>query len=312
MELIRGLYNLRPHHKHCVATIGNFDGVHCGHQAVFRNLQQHAEKYQLPTCVISFEPLPNEYFNAERAPARLSSFREKVLAMRSQPVDRLLILPFNKHLATQSAETFIHNILLEHLAIRHLVVGDDFRFGADRRGDFELLQHQGEQHQFSVESTQTLRMAETRVSSTHIRELLADADFDRVETLLGRPYQIDGRVIVGQQLGRTLGFPTANLNIKRNKTPIKGVFAIEAVERDGSRHQGMANLGTRPTVDGIKTVLEVNLFNFSKTIYGEHLTIIFRHKIRDEKRFDSLDDLKAAINNDRCIATQFFTANPKN
>ena len=306
-EFIRGLHNLRSEHRGCVATIGSFDGVHLGHQAILRQLIATAKAQQLPAVAIVFEPQPHEFFAPEKAPARLMRLREKVQALWAAGVDRVLCLNFNQSLRELSAEQFIDRVLVQGLGIKHLVVGDDFRFGCDRRGNFALLQAKGGELGFAVSDTHTLEVGGERVSSTRIRQLLEVGDFTRAAQLLGKPYRIHGRVVYGKQLGRQLGVPTANVELRRYRSPLHGVFAVSVDFVDGSRCQGVANVGVRPTVDGDKKpLLEVHLFDFSRTIYGSVIDVIFHCKLRDEKKFNSLDELKAQLQIDIAQGKQFF------
>ncbi|PUA27966.1 MAG: riboflavin biosynthesis protein RibF [Cellvibrio sp. 79] len=306
---IRGLHNLRPWHRGCVATIGSFDGVHLGHQAILRQLLAVARQHQLPAVVIIFEPQPHEFFSGDKAPARLMRVREKVQALLAAGVTRVFCLQFNEQLRSLSAEEFIEKILLDGLGIKHLVVGDDFRFGCDRRGDFALLQRVGAVRGFEVTDTCTLEIDGERVSSTRIRQLLEAGNFAGVEKLLGRPYSISGRIVYGKQLGRQLGVPTANVHLRRYKSPLHGVFTVTVTFSDGSVHNGVANLGVRPTVNGVKKpLLEVHLLNFSRTVYGAMINVAFHTKLRDEKKFNSLDELKAQLQTDIAQAQQFFAA----
>jgi riboflavin kinase / FMN adenylyltransferase len=306
-EFIRGLHNLRPQHKGCVATIGSFDGVHLGHQAILRQLILVARTLGVPAVAIVFEPQPHEFFAGEKAPARLMRLREKLDALWAAGIDKVLCLNFNQTLRSLSAEQFIERVLVQGLAIKHLVVGDDFRFGCDRKGDYNLLQAKGKEFGFAVSDTHTLEMDGERVSSTRIRQLLEVGDFVTAEKLLGKPYGIYGRVVYGKQLGRQLGVPTANVNLRRYRSPLHGVFAVIAIFTDGAQVQGVANIGVRPTVNGLrKPLLEVHLFNFSRTIYGEVIDVVFHHKLRDEKKFASLDELKAQLQTDIADAKAFF------
>jgi riboflavin kinase/FMN adenylyltransferase len=304
---IRGLHNLRPWHRGCVATIGSFDGVHLGHQAILRQLIEVARQHQLPAVVIVFEPQPHEFFSGDKAPARLMRLREKVQALLAAGIERVLCVQFNEALRSLSAEAFVEKVLLDGLAIRHLVVGDDFRFGCDRRGDFALLQKIGSERGFGVTDTCTLEINGERVSSTRIRQLLEVGDFAHAEILLGKPYSISGRIAYGQQLGRKLGVPTANVHLRRYRSPLHGVFTVTAKFVDGSAHQGVANVGVRPTVTGDKRpLLEVHLFNFSRKVYGAMIDVIFHTKLRDEKKFNSLDELQAQLQLDITQAQDFF------
>lgn len=309
VAFIRGLHNLRPWHRGCVATIGSFDGVHLGHQAILRQLIQAAMAHQLPSVVIVFEPQPHEFFSGEQAPARLMRLREKVQALLATGVDRVLCVRFNNSLRSLSAQQFIEHVLVRGIAVKHLVVGDDFRFGCDRKGDFSLLQTMGKAHGFSVSDTCTLLLHGERVSSTRIRALLEQGEFTQVAELLGHPYSITGRVGYGQQLGRKLGVPTANIHLWRYRSPLHGVFAITASLHDGKVCQGVANVGVRPTVSGDKKpILEVHLFDFSAVLYGTLMTVVFQKKLRNEQKFASLDALKTQLQIDITQAKHFFTS----
>lgn len=304
---IRGLHNLRPWHRRCVATIGSFDGVHLGHQAILHQLTGIARQHCLPAVVIVFEPQPHEFFSGDKAPARLMRLREKIQALLAAGVDRVLCLQFNQALRSLSAEAFVQTILLDGLDIKHLVVGDDFRFGCDRRGDFALLQQMGDEHGFAVTDTCTLQLDGQRISSTRIRALLEQGDFAAAETLLGKPYSISGRITYGQQLGRKLGVPTANVQLRRYRSPLHGVFAVSVSFNDGSSYYGVANVGVRPTVTGDKKpLLEVHLFDFSEKVYGAQITVVFHTKLRDEQRFNSLDELQAQLQQDIARGKDFF------
>jgi riboflavin kinase/FMN adenylyltransferase len=306
MELIRGLHNIRPRHSGCVATIGAFDGVHQGHQAVIRRLKEKSAELGLPSLVITLEPLPREYFAPAQAPARLMSFREKAVALREQGVDRVLRVRFDQELSQVPAEIFIEDIFHRQLGIKYMIVGDDLRFGHERRGDVQLLRRMGAELGFEVSDTETVSVDDERASSTRIRTALENGDFALAERLLGRPYAITGKVVYGKQLGRMLGAPTANLQLHRIKSALSGVYAVE-VKLGEETLYGVANVGSRPTIDhGLTAILEVHLLNFSRDIYGKTLDVVFRKKLRDEKKFGSLDELKAAIHNDIDTAQQFF------
>ena len=307
MRLIRGLTHLEPLQNGCVLTIGNFDGVHLGHQAIINKLAQKAIKLNLPVVVMIFEPQPMEYFSQNNAPARLMRLREKVLQFKQLPVDNLLIIKFNKNFANLEPEAFIDNILLNTLNVKHLVIGDDFHFGKARRGNFALLKETGLKAGFTVENTQTHLLDNMRISSTAIRDALSDGNLALAEQLLGRPYAIYGRIEHGEKLGRTLGFPTANIRLFRKNTPIQGDFAVEMTGIDNRNLQGVANVGTRPTVSGDShAILETHLFDFDKEIYGQPVAVHFKKKLRNEQRFVSLDELKTQINLDITSAQRFF------
>ena len=311
MEFIRGYHNLRPQHRGCVATIGNFDGVHLGHQTVLGQLSEKAAELGVPSVVISFEPYPMEFFAPDKAPARLTRLREKVRALTRYAVDRMLCLNFDADFAAQPPEEFIQHVLIDGLNVRYLVVGDDFRFGKDRAGDFDLLRKMGEQHGFQVVNLHTFAIDGERVSSTRVREALAKGDMAQAEQLLGRPYRMCGRVAHGDKRGRTIGFPTANIHLHRNTTPVKGVFAVEMFGIEGEPVQGVANIGTRPTVDGTRSLLEVHLFDFNADIYGQYVNVEFVRKLRDEERFDSFEELRKQIDIDAENARTFFAQRNK-
>ncbi len=308
MELIRGLHNLRPRHRGCVATIGNFDGVHLGHQAVLGQLAEKAEQLGLPTTVVTFEPHPQEWFFPDRAPPRLTRLREKLTALRRYSVDRVLVLRFDARLAAMEAAAFVERILVGGLGVRHVVVGDDFRFGRNRAGDFAFLRAMGARHGFDVVAMHSFRIDGERVSSTRIREALAAGDMDTAEKLLGRPYRMCGRVAHGDRRGRDIGFPTANLHLHRRASPVLGVFAVEVFGVPGEPVPGVANVGVRPTVDGTRALLEVHLLDFAGDIYGRYVQVDFLHKLRDERRFASFDALRAQIRRDVEAARAWFAA----
>jgi riboflavin kinase/FMN adenylyltransferase len=308
MELIRGLQNIRSEHNGCVATIGNFDGVHLGHQAVLEQLAEKAVELGLPTVLITFEPQPMEYFIPDKVPARLTRFREKMLALQRYSVDRVCCLSFNNKLANLSAEDFIEQILVQKLNVKYLVVGDDFRFGLNRTGTFDMLVTAGEKFGFQVVSMHTFEIDAERVSSTRIRTALEKGDMARAEKLLGRSYRMSGRVAHGEKLGRELGFPTANIHLHRHASPVQGIFVVEVFGLDKEPLQGVASVGTRPTINETKALLEVFLFDFDQDIYGRHIQVSFLKKLRDEEKFDSLEALKNQIQDDVEKAQAYFAA----
>lgn len=308
MEVIRGLHNLRPRHRDCIITIGNFDGVHKGHQVILRHIREKARELGLPSLLICFEPQPEEYFDPVNAPARLTRLREKLLLLQEHGLDRVLCLKFNDRTRNMSARDFV-NLLVDDLGVKYLVVGDDWKFGYDRTGDFAMLQQAGLEHGFAVTKRNTLTFADLRVSSTRIRECLAEGNFVLAEQLLDHPYSIMGKVVYGRQLGKQLGFPTANIQLHRYRAPIEyGVYAVEVHGLD-KLYRGVANCGVRPSVNGDTPtpILEVHLFDFSGEIYGKGVKVIFRHKIRAEKKFENLEELKAGITSAIESARQFFS-----
>jgi len=308
MELIRGLQNIRSKHHACVATIGNFDGVHLGHQAVLGQLAEKAAELSLPTVLITFEPQPMEYFVPDKVPARLTRFREKILALQRYSVNRICCLSFNNKLANLTAQAFIEQVLVGKLGVKYLVVGDDFRFGLNRAGTFETLVEAGKKYGFQVVSMHTFEIDSERVSSTRIRVALEKGDMSSAEKLLGRRYRMSGRVAHGEKLGRELGFPTANIHLHRHASPLQGIFVVEVFGLDEEPLQGVASVGTRPTINETKALLEVFLFDFNQDIYGRHIQVSFLKKLRDEEKFDSLDELKMQIQQDVEQAQAYFAA----
>ncbi|PID44288.1 MAG: bifunctional riboflavin kinase/FMN adenylyltransferase [Proteobacteria bacterium] len=313
MRLIRGLHNLTPFSNGCVATIGNFDGVHKGHQKILSQVKAVAAARGVPSVVMVFEPQPREYFSQGDVPSRLMRFREKLSHLARQNIDVVLCLQFNERLRSLSAAEFVQQILVDKLALKHLVVGDDFRFGCDRKGDFSMLQQAGERQGFSVENTRTVIVEGERVSSSRVRVALEQHQFRLVEALLGYPYSITGCVVHGQKLGRQLGVPTANVAPGRKVLPLQGVFAVRV--RLVGKHNyyctagqerawfGVANIGMRPTVKGIAPSLEVHLFDFSVQdsggeLYGQHIQVAFLQWLRSEIKFDGIASLKLQIERD--------------
>jgi riboflavin kinase/FMN adenylyltransferase len=307
MRLIRGLSQLEPFKNGCVLTIGNFDGLHLGHREVIKKLAERGKALGYPVVAMIFEPQPLEYFLGDNAPSRLMRLREKVIGFSTLPVDNLLIVRFNRYLANLEAERFIDEILIKKLNIKHLVIGDDFHFGKARRGNFAMLKEKGKRLGFAVEDTGSFHKAGHRVSSTLIRDALSEGDLALAEQLLGHGYSICGRVVHGQKRGRTLGYPTANIQLFRKNTPVNGVFAVTMTGIDNLEIKGIANVGTRPTVDGgSRAILETHLFNFDKEIYGRYVEVHFKQKIRDEMRFQSLAKLKAQIEHDVAETKKIF------
>ncbi|MFT7372185.1 MAG: riboflavin kinase/FMN adenylyltransferase [Oleiphilaceae bacterium] len=310
MRLLRGLHNPSYNEAKCVATIGNFDGVHLGHQAIIQQVVTKAEKLGVPSVVIIFEPQPLEFFQGSAAPARLMRFREKYQALSSFGLDYVFCLKFDSKLSQLSAESFVETVLVSHLKVCHLVVGDDFHFGGDRKGDFALLQSLGQIKGFSVENTPTLFESDAcseRISSTFVRALLAESKFAAAQNVLGRAYSIAGRVIHGQKLGRQLGFPTANIALHRINAAFTGVYAVKVCLQSGEHVLGVANIGVKPTVGNFLPSLEIHLLEFNSSIYGEYLNVTFCEKLRNEQRFKNLDALKEQINKDINDARSYFS-----
>ena len=301
MELIRGLNQLSSKHKPSVASIGNYDGVHLGHQHVIKTLLAKSQELNAPSTVITFEPLAKEYFAPELT-ARLSSVEERARLLFELGVDRVLCIEFNAEFSSYSPEGFIRDVLLDGLGVKYLCVGDDFRLGKDRAGDFALLKNAGNQYGFDVTAHETFELDGQRVSSGRLRDALSDSNFELAEKLLGRPFIISGHVKRGRQLGRTIDFPTANIGLAGFTSPISGVFSVTVIHPEYGVIPGVANVGKRPTVDGNENRLEVHLFDFEADIYGDYLEVRFDSKIRDEKKFAIMDSLKEQIKRDAQIA----------
>ncbi|MFZ3042771.1 MAG: bifunctional riboflavin kinase/FAD synthetase [Thiobacillus sp.] len=305
MRITHGFTPLGTPHA---VTIGNFDGLHLGHQAMLARLQDVAQARGLPSCVLSFEPHPREFFTPEQAPARLSSLREKAECLQRMGIDRLHVFRFDRAFSALSAEAFIEQVLGTTLQARYVLVGDDFRYGAKRAGDFALLERLGHTLGFDAEFLPTVEVAGERASSTAVRQALATGELEHAARLLGQPYSISGRVVHGDKLGRDIGFPTANIQLKHNRPPLLGIFAVEVYGLNGEPLPGAASLGKRPTVKNPDAVpvLEVHLFDFNAEIYGRRVRVDFLHKLRDEKKYPDLDSLVAQIRRDVDNAKQFL------
>lgn len=295
MEFIRGLSNLRAAHSGNVLTIGNYDGLHLGHQAVMARLRELAAETALPAMVMTFDPSPAEYFAREDPPARLSSLREKIIDVGAQGMDRYLCVRFDRRFSQLSAAAFVDKLLVARLGARVVLVGEDFRFGRDRGGDVEMLARAGRRLGFAVAPLPTVEVAGARVSSTRVRAALAAGEVDRATDLLGRPYRMCGRVVAGARLGRTLGVATANLRITRRPAPRYGVYAARVRLADGRVLPAAASLGVRPTVAGTQVLLEAHLLDFAEDIYGQHLEVRFQAFLRDEQRFEHTEALRQAM-----------------
>ncbi|QRN04269.1 bifunctional riboflavin kinase/FAD synthetase [Legionella sp. MW5194] len=305
MRLLRGI-SFNSFVQGSVVTIGNFDGVHLGHRALLTQLRRQAEQRNLPSVVILFEPQPGEYLHPETAPARLSTLREKLALVKELGIDYVYCLRFNQSLATLAADEFAQTYFFKRLSMRFLLVGGDFRFGYKRQGDIHLLRQMAKTRNCTVETVEDYTVRGVRVSSTRIRQLLAEASLDEASLLLGRTYSLCGRVSRGEGRGRQWGIPTANLSGRRANLPLQGVFCVKVRRQNGQVIEGVANLGRRPTVDGSHVVLEVHLFDFDGNLYGEFLQVFFLHKLRDEKKFSSIDELIAQIQDDIVAAKAAF------
>lgn len=312
MKLIRGIHNLTAKHRGCVLTIGNFDGVHLGHQSVLQQVVDQAKALGVLSCVMLFEPQPREFFSLQAGcvpPPRLTNLGEKYRQLARLGIDQVLVVKFNHYFASLSSERFIEDLLVKKLDVNLLIVGDDFRFGAKQQGDFNFLTKHAP---FTVLNTKSFLITMTdriRVSSTAIRAALANGDLATASMMLGRPFSISGKVGHGQKLGRTLQFPTANIALKRLTAPLTGVFAVRVYGAAATPVNAVANVGIRPTVNGEKPRLEVHLFDFEANLYGYQLEIQFLHKLRDERTFDSIAALKQQIEKDAISAYQWLENN---
>ena len=306
MEVIRGWHNIRPEHHGCVATIGNFDGVHLGHRALIGQLAALGRERAVPTTLVTFEPQPQEFFAGENAPPRLTRLREKLSALRALPLDRVALLRFDARLCALSPVEFVESFLVAGLGIQVVVAGDDFRFGYRGEGNFDLLVSLGEQHGFDVVRRETCRVRGGRVSSSWIRDALANDELEIARELLGRPYAVSGRVAHGDQRGRTIGFPTLNIPVRPCRSALRGVYAVRVARLEERELDAVANLGTRPTVDGRGVVLEVHVFDWTGSAYGRCVDVSFVAKIRDERKFDTFDALKVQIGRDSARAREML------
>jgi riboflavin kinase/FMN adenylyltransferase len=316
MELVRGLHNLDAGTRAgtpapspgCAVAIGNFDGVHLGHQALIRTARARAAELGIASSVLTFEPYPREYFDAPNAPARLMRLREKCAALASLGVDRLVVARFDARLQTQRPAEFVERVLVRGLGARHVVVGEGFRYAARREGTVDTLREAGGRHGFGVDAVPAVTLDGERVSSTRVRAALAAGDLDAARRLLGRPFRLSGRVIGGERLGRTLGYPTANLRLHRERLPLQGIYAVRVGGIGPRARDAVASLGTRPTVAGVEPLLEVHVFDFDGDLYGCRLDVDFVAKLRDEEKFGSLDALVAQMDVDARRAREILAA----
>src|SRR5579883_270089 len=289
-RLIRSLYNITPQQQRGIVTIGNFDGVHLGHQQLIASVVKEAHERKLPSTVITFEPHPFEFFQqANLTIPRLTRLREKFCALAQCGIDNVLILPFNQELAKKTSTQFVNDILGEALHVQHVIIGDDFHFGYQRQGNIHLLREMGKDLGFTVEAMATVLIEGDRVSSTRVRHALAIGDHGLVKKLLGRPYSMLGRIREGDQLGRQWGYPTANIFLHRRLTPVRGVYTVYVYGIADHPLPGTAYIGMRPTIDGTKALLEVHLLDFDQDIYGRYVRVEFCEKLRDDERFANVE-----------------------
>lgn len=307
MQLIRGIHNIQPKHHGCVLTIGNFDGVHLGHREVIKALIKQAKAQNSVAAVMVFEPQPQELFSPQTAPARLCRLRDKYVLLEELGVERLICVNFNANFAQQTAQHFIDELLVNKLGIKGLIIGDDFRFGKGRRGNYDMLRLAGQKHDFHVSDTASYKIKNCRISSTEIRQALEVDDLVTAEKMLGRPYSIIGRVFHGDKRGRQLGFPTANVKLKRRVSPVNGVYVVQIKTRN-NRYYGVANIGSRPTVAGIRQQLEVHIFDFDSDLYGQTIEVVLLKNLRKEMKFDSIDALTEQIKIDSDEARSYISS----
>lgn len=311
MQLIRGIHNIplkeRFNDDGCVLTIGNFDGVHLGHQRVIKALVEKAHELNSISTVMVFEPQPQELFAPQLAPARLTRLRDKYILLERLGVQRLICVNFNRKFAGIHAEKFVEQLLIKRLNVKYLIIGDDFHFGKNRQGNFETLCAASKQYGFGIKDTESFKLSHCRISSTEIRKALENNDLEDAKSMLGRAYSIVGKVFHGDKRGRQLGFPTANVLLKRRVSPVSGVYVVNVKIKE-NEFFGVANVGNRPTISGKRQQLEVHIFDFSQTIYGQIIEVELLHKLREEQRFASLDELTAQIEIDSKQARQFVRA----
>jgi len=287
--------------------VGNYDGVHLGHQQMIGVLKARAAQLRSAATVLVFEPSSKEFIDPDGAPPRLTRWREKFLALAAQGVERLVTLRFDERMRAMTPRSFVDELIVERLGTRHLVVGDDFRYGSNAGGTIESLRAAGQEHGFGVEQIAPFCFDGVRVSSTAVRERLELADYPGAARLLGRPYRMIGRVVHGRRLGRALGFPTANLRLMRRRPPVWGISAVWVHGIDSRPLPGVASLGTRPTVDGVEPLLEAHVFDFSGDLYGRAIEVEFVAKLRDEVKFESLDAMMVQMKIDGARARDLLS-----
>jgi riboflavin kinase / FMN adenylyltransferase len=307
MELVRGLLNIRERLRGCAVTIGTYDGIHLGHQALLGRLKEHAARLSAPTVLLTFEPMPREYLSPAAPPARLTSLRERWRVLERMSVDSVLVLRFGERLRNLTGEAFA-GLLARNLAARAVIVGHDFRFGCNGEATAPMLVEAGRRMGFSVDVVPPVMLDGERVSSSGVRDALGRGEFEIAKRRLGRPYTMRGRVVSGERLGRDLGFPTANLRIERRKAPLQGIFAVRVHGIAATPLPGVASLGTRPTVGGVHTLLEVHLFDFAADLYGREIEVEFVAKLREEERFARLEALVEQIHRDAAEARRILNA----
>ena len=305
MEFIRGIHNIKPHHQGCIATIGNFDGVHLGHQTILQQITRQSQKTKSRSCVIIFEPQPKEFFLKDQAPKRICDLRQKLIFFADYQIDQVLCINFNNKFKQLSADNFITELLLEKLKVRTLYIGEDFKYGNDRIGNFNHLTSFATNNNFTAHVVPKFIKNNKKISSTLIRELLQNNDLSTANKFMGHPFTITGKVVTGNQYGRKLGFPTANIALKRTNIPINGVFIVRVII-NGIVFFGVANMGLRLSIDNQHPILEVHILNFNKDLYGRLIQVEFIKKLRQTQKFSSMDELSKAIHQDVIQAKQFI------
>jgi riboflavin kinase/FMN adenylyltransferase len=297
IEVFRGVPPA-PRRLPCALAIGNFDGVHCGHRELLARVVAAARARGLVAAAMTFEPHPREFFAPASAPTRIANLRDKTEGLRAAGIERVFVMHFDRRLAALGPEAFIDQVLVDACGMRWLIVGEDFRFGAQRAGDFALLAARAPQCGYEVERLEAVRLDQERVSSSAVRAALAAGDMAHAARLLGHPYHISGRVLHGAKLGRQLGYPTLNLRLAHRRPAVHGIFAV-VVHGIGAPRPGVASAGLRPTVDQSgRWLLEVHLFDFAEEVYGRLVRVQFLEKLRDEEKFDSIEAMTAAIRSD--------------
>lgn len=302
MHLFRDITGPQVAPRGSVVCIGAFDGVHLGHRAVLGRVHERAAALNLSAAVVSFEPLPREYFSRSRPVPRLSSAREKIAQCMLSDIDAMLVLRFDAQLAAMSAHAFVERVLVERLGAREVWVGEGFRFGHARSGDLALLETLGRQYGFTAHALQPVVLEGERISSSAIRDALAGGSFELAAHWLGRPFTIGGHVVRGQQLGRKLGYPTANVRLGTRTSPVVGIFAVRVHGIGQTPLPGVASLGVRPTINGKEPLLEAHLFDFDGDLYGKRIQVEFVEKLREEEKFSDLDAMVQQIHRDAAQA----------
>jgi len=310
MRLVRHLNDM-PYerlHRGSIVTIGAYDGLHLGHEQLLHRVRTAAAEFGLPSIVMSFEPTPKEFFGGDRPPARLMRFREKFDALAAHGIDIFYCPRFAAEMRDISAAAFIRRILIHGLCARHIVVGDDFQFARKREGGIEHLQRASAALEYHVEQVPSIIVDGVRVSSTAIREALWDGELDRATALLGRPYRMSGKVVKGEKVGRSLGYPTANVDLRRRQSAVMGIFAVRVHGLGAAAHDAVASVGTRPTFNGTKPLLEVHIFDFDQNIYGHYIHVDFVARLRGQVKYDQVDELVAQMHRDADNAKSILAA----